>query len=185
MPSDNVTPLKSDGDVLTHTDWNQHIHSAMTSGVNLWNTIATGTGAVDVTSIASGYKLFRLELFTSTPGTTTPITMRLNNDGDANYTSQTATFAGVVSTIQQGMGESSLRLSQTGGSGTRVFYVIDIVNISSSVKMIVGNASILGSVTDAQSLFFAGTWNNTSNEINRITVLGDTPIYWILFGLVQ
>jgi hypothetical protein len=51
--------------------------------------------------------------------------------------------------------------------------------------MIVGNASILGSVTDAQSLFFAGTWNNTSNEINRITVLGDTPIYWILFGLVQ
>ena len=141
-----------------------------------WVAIQKGTGACDITSIPTGFKVLRLEILGNSTGTA--ITLKLNNDAGANY---------YWNMVDDGMSHSESDTSATIAVGLGGAYLyqatFDIVNIAAANKMITGiSGQYIGGVTHNNTIPFSATWKNATNEINRITVSGSTPVFWVLLG---
>lgn len=94
--------------------------------------------------------------------------MRFNADVGANYAYSISTNGGADSGASA---SSSIQMFPTVGATESLFYVFDVRNDTTKVKSVVGHGVLYGSTGTITSRHdFAGTWNNTSAEINAILV---------------
>lgn len=149
----------------------------LTQGIlpaGLWVAIASGTGAIDITSIPTGFKVLRMNILTST----TAATIKFNNDGGNNYF-----YKLNGDSTSHAESTSAITLTTGGGATTQLIDLV-VYNIASAIKMVVSDASeYAGGATANAGHQASGTWTNNTDEINRITVTG-TPIHWVLYGMV-
>ena len=151
--------------------------STITPGIlpaGAWTAIQKGTGACDITSIPTGYKFLRLIIQTAA---TAPV-LTFNADGGNNY------FYDEVYALTEAHAESTASILLTRAAlAANSLICLDISNIATAVKHVIGQASCYaGGASQNQVHAIDGTWTNATDEINRITVTGGTPVYWCLFG---
>lgn len=137
-----------------------------------WTAITSGTGAIDVQNIPTGYKFMRLLVYTAVDGSS-HVDVKFNNDGGNNYF-----YTCSNNTVH---GESAAIIRLFNGTQT-VLLDITILNVATSIKLV--KADIVqhqGGASQDNAYLAGGTWTNNTDEINRITLTG-TPVYWTLYG---
>lgn len=105
------------------------------------------------------------------------VSWRFNGDTGTNYGWQISrsSAAATGNTAQTSM-------SYTASAGTNTtprLIVFNVLNISSSQKLVTGCSITISSGTVTEQSHFAGTWNNTSAQITSIEArtLSGTPTY--------
>jgi hypothetical protein len=139
-----------------------------------WTSLAKGTGAMDITAIPTGYKF--LKLIVSTATTSNAVSLRFNADTGNNY------FYALRDTAIHGESQDRCVIANSGAN-FNAFFEATIVNIATAPKHLSGVCNeYTGGATSSFDATFAGTWTNSTDEINRITMTAGTPVYWALFG---
>lgn len=139
----------------------------------IWTAISSGTGAMDVNNIPTGYKFLKVIIVSAVDGAS-HIDMNINADAGANY---------FYSTVNNGVhAESATTMRLFSGAGV-VVADLTIQNIASATKNVCATlGQYIGGASQSNSYTACGTWTNTTDEISRITLTG-TPVYWALLGM--
>ena len=137
-----------------------------------WTAIQKGTGAIDISSIPTGYKFLRLIALSNADQNQV---LKLNHDAGANY--YVAYNSGT-----QDVATTGPKLWDRGVNTVVALVSIDIINIPTARKLAYAEVTTYETIAHKVcQTSTAITWTNATDEINRIEVDG-TPVYWALFG---
>lgn len=135
-----------------------------------WEVIATDTltgaaASIDFSSIASGYKRIKVEIWGEGISGAANVLVKLNNDAGANYDGYGLNVsAGAASVVNNGTGPWRWGGAQTG-SGKNFSGQMTIINEVSKTKHMCSHFDNLGQTVE----IFGGSWD-TGTEIDQITV---------------
>ena len=167
-------------------------------GGGLWEEIAKGvltsaSGTLfDESSISTDYDMFRIKIFHKNPaGAIRDALLRFNNDSGSNYDRHEVSWQTVLS-AHRSTGQTSIRLNNSIllGLSDEAFYELQITKPLTTTRATVIKKGLLDNGSSISSVGGGGTWNNTSEKINRISIVSsdgtsifDPGSFYLIEGL--
>lgn len=174
LASNAVTTAKiADSNVTTAKIADDSVTDAKLDYPRWWQeiartTLSTSSDTITVGSIPAR-KYLKVIVYTIASGGTNSLALNFNGDTTNNYSLRESANGGADTTTTS---YGSIRLD-AGAAASPMFSSVEIVNIASAEKLVIGHTTVNGNAGAASTPFrkeFNSKWSNTSAQITSMTL---------------